>query len=246
MSLTESEKAFLKDNGYLNLGVLLDEEILNKICSRIDGLLKAEGDEAGSELLDSPHIKHPKEAGADRLADLVNKGSVFDQFYQHPRVLAAIGFVLNGSYKLSSLNYRSAKPGDGLQKLHVDWHESVLANDYRVCNSIWLLDAFSKKNGATRMVPGSHLWGVLPDDALSDPYDTHPDEIYIEAEAGSVFIFNSHMWHGGTQNKTDQPRRAIHSYFCHRDEPQQIDQSRYITDETRARIGSAGAYILNV
>ncbi len=245
-SLTNDEKDFLERQGYLNLGILLDPQQLSEIRTMIDQLLRKEGEMAGAELFDSPHILHPKEVGADRLADLVNKGRVFDQFYTHPKVLAAIDFVLGGSYKLSSLNYRSAKPGDGLQKLHVDWHQVVEPGSFKVCNSIWLLDDFSQENGATRLVPGTHLSGKLPQDEMDDPLATHPDEIYVEAPAGSVIIFNSHTWHGGTNNRTDQPRRAIHSYFCRRDQPQQLDQAKFITSETRARIGKQGCYILDV
>src|SRR5687767_1230809 len=119
--LTQEEKAFLDRNGYLNLGQLLSDVQVEKINERLLSLMNSEGDKAGSELLDSPYIRHPKEAGADRLADLVNKGEVFDIFYTHPRLLAGITHVLGQSIKLSSLNYRAAKPGMGLQKLHVDW-----------------------------------------------------------------------------------------------------------------------------
>jgi ectoine hydroxylase-related dioxygenase (phytanoyl-CoA dioxygenase family) len=61
-----------------------------------------------------------------------------------------------------------------------------------------------------------------------------------------VFIFNSHVWHGGTTNQTDQDRRSIHSYFCTRDQPQQIDQKKYIAPETLQRIGEKGKHILDV
>ena len=151
-TLSQNEKEFLDQNGYLNLGRLLSNQQVQKINDRIHSLMHAEGDNAGSELLDSPYIRHPKEAGTDRLADLVNKGEEFDIFYTHPRVLAAMVHVLGPAIKLSSLNYRSAKPGMGLQKLHVDWHEAVAPGQYTVCNSIWLLDDFSKENGATRIV----------------------------------------------------------------------------------------------
>ena len=119
-TLTPAEMEFLDEKGYLNLGQLLSNAQVKTINDKISELMNAEGDRAGSELLDSPYIRHPKEAGADRLADLVNKGEVFDIFYTHPRVLAAIAHVLGPSIKLSSLNYRAAKPGMGLQKLHVD------------------------------------------------------------------------------------------------------------------------------
>ncbi|MDN5211394.1 phytanoyl-CoA dioxygenase family protein [Fulvivirgaceae bacterium BMA12] len=245
-TLTADEKTFLDQNGYLNLGKLLNESDLNAIRTRLDELLAAEGEQAGAELLDSAHIKHPKEAGADRLADLVNKGALFDIFYTHPRVLAGIAHVLGQEIKLSSLNYRAAKPGMGLQKLHVDWHSAVEPGDFKVCNSIWLLDDFSRENGATRIVPGTHLNGQLPQEVLLDPMASHPNEVLIEAPAGSVVIFNSHTWHGGTNNGSNAARRAIHSYFCRKDQPQQVDQKKYIRQETLARLDTPASAILGL
>jgi len=245
-TLTIKEKSSLHEDGYLNLGQLLSPSDLKAIQDRIAELMEEEGEQAGAELAESPHIRHPKEEGADRLADLVNKGDVFDIFYTHPKVLAAVAQVVGEEFKLSSLNYRSAKPGKGLQKLHVDWHEAVRPNDFKVCNSIWLLDNFSKENGATRLVPKTHLKGKMPQEVLADPWKTHPDEIILEAPAGSVFIFNSHLWHGGTTNTTDKARRAVHSYFCRRDQPQQINQKRYILPSTINRISIATKSILDV
>lgn len=245
-ALSDEEKTFMDQNGYLNLGRLLNDDEVQAIRDHLAGLMQEEGENAGSELLDSKHIRHPKEAGADRLADLVNKGAIFDRFYTHPRVLAAVAHVLGPDLQLSSLNYRAAKPGMGLQKLHADWHEAVKPGEYKVCNSIWLLDDFTPENGATRIVPGTHLKGNLPDAEMPDPMERHPQEILIEAPAGTVVIFNSHTWHGGTTNRTLAPRRAIHSYFCRGDQPQQIDQARYIRAETRERLGTAGIWVLGV
>ena len=245
-TLSQAEIQFLDQNGYLNLGKLLSDEELEAILGKVDAILFQEGENAGFELFDSPYIKHPKEAGADRLADLVNKGAEFDVFYTHPRVLAAMQHVLGDGFKLSSLNYRAAKAGKGLQKLHVDWHEAVEPGAYKVCNSIWLLDDFSVANGATRIVPGTHLIGKTPQESMDDPFQPHPDEIIIEAEAGSVFIFNSHTWHGGTNNASSKPRRAIHSYFCGKGMPQQLDQQKYIQKETLHRLPAGTNQILGV
>jgi ectoine hydroxylase-related dioxygenase (phytanoyl-CoA dioxygenase family) len=244
--LTKQEIEFLDTYGYLTLGQLLTTEQVKQVNDRIAELMQAEGDNAGLELADSKYIRHPKEEGADRLADLVNKGHVFDVFYTHPRVLAGIEAVLGKAYKLSSLNYRAAKPSKGHQKLHVDWRNAAVAGAYKVCNSIWLFDDFTEHNGSTRIVPKTHKLSILPDEAMADPNDKHPDEIRIIAPAGSVFIFNSHVWHGGTTNQTAHDRRSIHSYFCTREQPQQIDQKRYITQETAQRIGEKGRHILDV
>lgn len=246
LMLTTEEIEFLDKNGYLNLGQILAHQEVEAVNQRISELLNQEGENAGSELADSKYIRHPKEEGADRLADLVNKGEIFDIFYTHPKVLAAIEAVLGQNYKLSSLNYRAAKPGKGLQKLHVDYKNAVVNGGYKVCNSIWLLDDFTNFNGATRIVPGTHKQNKLPDELMENPFDAHPEELIINAPAGSVVVFNSHVWHGGTTNSTDRDRRSIHSYFCTADQPQQVDQSKYITDETRARIGHRALKTLDV
>ena len=244
--LFKKEILKLESEGYLSLGQLLSNTQVEEINQRLEELMLAEGEQAGSELFDSKYIRHPKEAGADRLADLVNKGEVFDIFYTHPKVLASVEAILGMHYKLSSLNYRAAKPGEGNQKLHIDWKSGIAKGGYKVCNSIWLLDDFTKDNGATRIVPRTHKSSILPDEAMDDTSKSHPDEIKIIAPAGSVFIFNSHVWHGGTTNRTSHPRRSIHSYFCTSDQPQQVDQKRYITKETKDRIGLRSQEILDV
>jgi ectoine hydroxylase-related dioxygenase (phytanoyl-CoA dioxygenase family) len=238
--------SLLDQDGFAPLGVLLDGKELNALRSRVSELQQAEGDRCGHELFDPKHIRHPREEGADRIANLVNKGVVFDILYTHPALLAAIRHVLGPDIRLSSLNFRSAKPGQGLQKLHVDWHEAVGAGDFKVCNSIWLLDDFTPENGATRVVPRSHLTGQLPADEMEEPLSTHPDETLIQGPAGSCFIFNAHTWQGGTANRTPFPRRAIHSYFCRRDQPQQTDQRKWVTKETLGRISPEARWLLDV
>lgn len=244
--LDKTEITHLEAKGYVSLGQLLSSSELELVNKKIDDLLVHEGANAGSELFDSKYIRHPNEAGADRLADLVNKGSIFDVFYTHPRILAAIEAVLGTSYKLSSLNYRAAKPGQGLQKLHVDYGNSVPDGGYKVCNTIWLLDDFTENNGATRIVPGTHKSSQLPNEAIENPELPHPDEVLIQAPAGSVFVFNSHVWHGGTTNHTNKYRRSIHSYFCALDQPQQLNQKEYITEATKNRITPHAREILDI
>lgn len=244
--LSSEEQTSLDKLGYASLGKLLSNDELEAIRNRVQEILEDEGDQAGHELFSSKRIKHPKEEGADRLANLVNKGEVFDILYTHPKLLSAIRHVLGRELKLSSLNYRSAKPGQGLQKLHADWPNAVEPGEYKVCNSIWLLDEFTAANGATRVVPGTHLCGKTPEESMNDPWESHPDQTLIEAEAGTVVVFNSHCWHGGTTNHTEQPRRAIHSYFCGRYQIQQTPQKEWILQETLDRISEEAKWLLDV
>jgi ectoine hydroxylase-related dioxygenase (phytanoyl-CoA dioxygenase family) len=237
-SLTQQEKDQLDRDGFLPLSGILTPELLASLRQRLYELMQAEGDQAGLEV--------HQEAGTERLSDLANKGEMFEICFTHPRVLAAMAYVLAADFKLSSLNFRAALPGQGHQALHTDWREPVTAGEFRVCNSIWLLDDFTTENGPTRVVPGSHLRGKLPKQEMEDPAAPHPDEKLLLAPAGTVVIFNSHLWHGGTLNRSAEQRRALHSYFCRRTERQQLDQQRYIRDETRARLTPAARYVLGI
>ena len=88
--------------------------------------------------------------------------------------------------------------------------------------------------------------GLVAREALADQAAPHPDEVLLTAPAGTVVVFNSHLWHGGTKNRSDQPRRALHSYFGRRSRGQQLDQKKYARPETLARLSPAARFILDV
>ena len=237
-TVSKQEKKFLDENGYLILHDVLSYELILRMIQRLDELTHTEGDRAGTEV--------HQEEGTDRLSNLINKDPVFDVCFTHPKVLASIAHVLEDDLKLSSLNYRAAHPGSGLQKLHADWKEAVPPWNFQVCNSIWLLDDFVSNNGPTRVVPGSHMSGKLPTDVMTDHMASHPDETYLIAPAGNVVVFNSHTWHGGTLNLSQKPRRGLHSYFCRRPHHQQLNQKKFVTPETLMRLSPATRFILDV
>lgn len=238
-TLSIAEKEQLDTEGFLSLPGILSFAQIAQITARLDALLSAERARAG--------IEAHQEVGTERLSDLVNKGTEFDVFTTHPRVLAGLAHVLQNDLKLSSLNARFALPGEGLQSLHADWGRLETPGDWQVCNSIWLLDDFTLDNGATRVVPKSHHKGsTLPSDEMADPADPHPAEQKLIAPAGTVVIFNSHTWHGGTLNTTSARRRAIHSYWTRRSQPQQTDQQAFLRPETQARLSAAHRCLLGV
>lgn len=236
--LSIEEKRFLDEQGYLPLTGILNDDQVAALRARFDELVEAEGEAAGTEV--------HQEEGTNRLSNLVDKGDVFEICFTQPRVLAAMRHVLGTQFRLSSLNGRASLPGQGLQGLHADWGEAVEPGDYYVCNSIWLLCDFTEENGATRVVPGSNRSGQHPKDVLADAKAPHPDEVVLTAAAGTVVIFNSHTWHGGTLNRSNAPRYGLHSYFTRRDQRQQTDQSASLSDATKARLSPAAKTILDV
>jgi ectoine hydroxylase-related dioxygenase (phytanoyl-CoA dioxygenase family) len=216
---------------------VLDSQMLEEVRSRVEELYEREGENAGSEFR--------KEPGARRLANLVDKGEIFEGLIATPRILELVRHVLGPNIKLSSFNARSTDPfTEDAQPLHYDAAAVPDGQGFWVCNTIWLLDDFTGENGATRVVPGSHHWSKLPADVLVDPQQPHPEEVLLLGKAGSVVVMNTHAWHGGTANRTANPRRALHAFYCRSDKPQQQYQKRLLRPETQARLSQEARQLL--
>jgi hypothetical protein len=227
--MTNDQLRQLSEQGYVLLEDAMSPSLLQRLRSRIHELFDQEGNEAGREFL--------QEEQAHRLANLVDKGDVFQEAIVLPDVLEGVRSVVGPEFKLSSLNARSADPrSTSGQPLHVDMGAIADDRGYWVCNTVWLLDDFTAENGATRMIPGSHRWRRRPQDELADPAAPHPDELLLIGPAGGVAIMNAHLWHGGTANRSSAPRLAMHAFYCRSDKPQQQYQKRLLRPEVQAAL----------
>src|SRR5436309_14275998 len=148
-TLSDAERARLDRDGFAVFPGLLDPATVAAARSAIAVLEEAEG--AWDTNV------NPRDPGAARVDDVNHKGAIFDQLWVHPVLLACMHHYL-GDFRLSSITSRAARPGTGHQKMHVDWWGEI-GEGFVASNSCWLLDDFAVANGATRIVPGSHVSG---------------------------------------------------------------------------------------
>lgn len=218
----------LDQSGYVILPDAVPAAFLAELNRRIDQLFEQEGEHAGQEF--------KQESGCRRLANLVNKGRVFQRVIVDPLVLKYVTHVL-GDVKLSSLNVRSVDPnGELRQPLHVDMSAIPDRRGYWVCNALWMLQDISLENGPLRVIPGSHRSNQRPQEVLPDPTADHPDQVIVTGTAGTVVVMNAHLWHGGMENRSDGPRRALHAFYCRRDKPQQQYQKALLDEDLQSRL----------
>jgi hypothetical protein len=76
------------------------------------------------------------------------------------------------------------------------------------------IDDFTPDNGATRIVPRSHLSRNPLSNALGDPGARQKDEIVVTGSADTVLLFNGRLWHSGTKNRSGARRRAVQLLFA--------------------------------
>jgi ectoine hydroxylase-related dioxygenase (phytanoyl-CoA dioxygenase family) len=234
-TLSAEQRDSLDRNGYAVFPSLMPLETVAEVKNAIRELEEQE-DAAGAGT-------NPRDPGAIRVDDVNHKGAVFDQLWQHPVLLAAMAHYL-GDFRLSSVTSRASRPGMGHQAMHADYWGS-LEDGYVACNSGWMLDDFKVENGATRVVPGSHLFGKRPEDVMEDPKALHPDEVRVTGPAGTLVVFNGYLWHGGTLNGTDVPRRGVFQVYSRRDVERQNDQAAALDAKLAERLSPAARYILD-
>ena len=118
--------------------------------------------------------------------------------------------MLDAGCLVSSLSSISIGPGETEQPIHADDQIIPLPKPHvpTVCNTMWAVTDFTEANGATRVVPGSHLADHSP------AYGEHYDSIPAEMSAGSVLVWHGSLWHGGGANTTDQRRVGIAMNYC--------------------------------
>lgn len=162
-----------------------------------------------------------------RIYNLLAHGAPFDQVPVHPSVLPIVEGVLDPGCLISSLSSIAIDPGETAQPIHADDQVIPIEKPHRavVCNSMWALSDFTKANGATRLVPGSHLG---PNPEYGGAYETIPAEM----PKGSVLIWDGALWHGGGANTTDRRRTGIAMNYCAGYIRQQENQQLGIPPET--------------
>jgi ectoine hydroxylase-related dioxygenase (phytanoyl-CoA dioxygenase family) len=143
-----------------------------------------------------------------RLSDDTRERASWDALALHPAIATAASHVLARAFRIRDLHGRNPLPGFGQQGLHTDWMPRAPHDPFFVLTAIWMFDDFTHENGATRVVSGSHRITQPIAKSLAQPLAVHPHQTIVTGRAGSVLLFNGHLWHSGTRNDTERPRRA--------------------------------------
>lgn len=129
------------------------------------------------------------------------------------------GFILpSGSERDISKRFQN--------QFHMDF-KRVLNGYLCSLNILVVVSDFTAQNGGTLAVPGSHQMTVIPDRNQME----HAAKA-VEAEKGSVIVFDSTIWHCAGSNQSATDRLAINHQFTYAYLKQQIDYVRALGADT--------------
>lgn len=223
--MADTDKENLDKNGYLKLENVFDEVEAIKLYEAAMELDRREREEGKGFLY--------LEDRAQRVWNLVNKNRVFEEAIQHPRILEWQEYLLGKDCILSSLTVNRIGPG-APPGMHIDYPLSSLPEPlpaFALCaNSVFLLTDFTEENGATRVVPGSHLRGRKP-----GPDEKFEDSIPLLGKKGDVVIIHGTIWHGNGTNHTNDSRVALLGFFCRSFMKPQQDHIKIVSQDVVQR-----------
>jgi ectoine hydroxylase-related dioxygenase (phytanoyl-CoA dioxygenase family) len=156
----------------------------------------------------------------------------FFGFLEVPELLAVVDATVSPTAILHLQNgfiLPSFPPGQGpavfQNRFHMDFPR-VLDGYLASVNAMFAIDAFTADNGATRVVPGTHQRAAPP----SLEY-LERQAVPVVCTAGSMFVFDSTLYHAAGANVSGADRLAINHQLTCSWIKQQIDYVRALGDE---------------
>ncbi|MEM8772731.1 MAG: phytanoyl-CoA dioxygenase family protein [Pseudomonadota bacterium] len=164
----------------------------------------------------------------NRVYALLAKSPLFAELAIHPLALAFAEADLGADCLLSACLAINLQPGETPQPWHFDdsHYRWPRPRPSLGVSTFWSIDPTTEENGATEILPGSHLW---PDEMIDgaaadgdfeksgtrkgDP-GARADAVKAVMPAGSFMIAKGTLWHRGGANRSGAPRLIITPQYC--------------------------------
>ncbi len=151
------------------------------------------------------------------------RGPALATLLERSPVQAYVDAILSDTCILHSYNGIDLRPQVGNRIQNAVHRDSPrFSRQYPLSIQIlYMIDDFTKANGATHCLAGSHQ---VPDKPSDEFFAANA--VQIEGKAGDAMVFDSMVWHAGGENTTTESRRGLTCVFTRSFMKQQIDLPR--------------------
>lgn len=210
----------LSVNGFAVVEGVVDRDLLDWTRKALYQVRDAIQKEVGKEKLE-----RAGEMGVLRLMMRFEAG--FTRFLELPELLSIVDATVSTTAIMHLQNgfiLPSHPPGHTPQLFQNQFHMDFprVLNGYMASvNCFMAIDDFSRENGATLVVPGSHQKAERPKDE-----DLPSQSLPVECPAGSMIVFDSTLYHAAGTNVSGKDRLSINHQYTRSYLKQQLDYVR--------------------
>lgn len=215
----------LKVEGFAIIEGVLDPEFLKR---SIEGLYEAE--KKIHKVISKERLLQAGELGVLRIT--AKYDPFFLKYLELPELLQVIDSTLTNTCVLHVQQGsilpsfpKGQAPPVFQNVFHMDFPR-YLNHYFASVNCFFAISPFTKENGGTLLVPGTHQKAERP----SEDY-LKANAISVECPEGSMFIFDSTLYHAAGENNSGKDRYGINHQFTRSFFKQQIDYVRALGDE---------------
>jgi ectoine hydroxylase-related dioxygenase (phytanoyl-CoA dioxygenase family) len=198
-------------NGYLVIEDIIDSETCDKLIELVNfHIAKERASNKGGYIYGDGNMQ--------RIYNLVTKDFDFRRLLEHPIIHGVMRKIFHrenfhSKYYLTSYHANVLGPEAKSQIWHIDANVPDPLPDWNIrVNVNFLVQDYTSKNGATEVIPGSHLWRRKPNH--QEAIGNNSSGVAIEAPKGSVIIWHGYLWHRSGQNMSKNNRIALLSTYA--------------------------------
>ena len=196
--ISQDQQAFFAENGYLIIEAFESPERCDRMLEEL------------SNAIEDEHCKYPDVFDAGMVHNCFLHGRTMREHLSRKNLREATDTFLCKNAIIYAYQASSLRPGHGNygSRIHVDCPRFIPG--YRTnLGYILALQEFTKRNGGTWILPGSHLSEAMP-----SVNEFQRGAIQLTCDVGSAIFFDARLVHKAGENHTEQWRHAISINFC--------------------------------
>ncbi|KAK3585867.1 hypothetical protein CHS0354_038399 [Potamilus streckersoni] len=236
LKLTEDQRQFYEENGYLVIRNLVPKEKLEKYRMRFEQICQGGVKVPGLTVMRDVAIAKsefvPGQQAITKIQDFQRDDELFD-YCALPEILDYIE-AFCGKNIIACHTMLINKPPDPGKKtsrhpMHQDLHYFPFRPAEKIVCSWTAMQKVNRENGCLVVLPGTHKGELLQHDypqwegGVNKMYhgvrDYSPDQprVHLEMEAGDTVFFHPLLIHGSGMNKTEGFRKSISCHYASAD-----------------------------
>jgi len=252
-SLSQEQKDFFNDNGYLVIKGLLSKDKVNRYTQRLIDICNGDVEPAKDMLVMKDIMIAKGQVQTDAAIEQIQKlqdiqgDEVFWDLLTEPEILnIAENFCGKDMKTIHNMVINKPPKVDGRHPFHQDQLYFPFGPDEDIIGCWISFQKTTVENGTLAVIPGSHRLPVLKHGEINNLENVNhayfgalgdidiDKRMHFIAEPGDALFFHTHLLHGAGRNRSDSFRRVyiVHyanNHCSYRENGQSIAKLRHYT-----------------